>query len=363
MGYEIVKGSENSSYTGCDFVVRLTSDRENTDIRILQITDTQVIDASQRRTPDRLRADEISAWDPKNFDAQCGDHIRSLVIQTKPDLIIITGDIIYGSFDDSGSTFEWFCELMDSLETPWAPVYGNHDNESKKGVKWQCERFKKSRYCLFDRGNVSGNSNYSVGIAVEDKLIRVLHMLDSNGCGGGTDPSIIKAKGIYTDQLELVAVNTAMISKAQQKNIPAFMAFHIPVDCYEAAEAKYKTSEREYYNIGVDVPAFDGDFGFKFERYKPIEMGGSFAGFLHEKNIEGVFVGHVHNNCTCIDYDGIKWVFGLKTGQYDYHIPGQIGGTLITLEGDTFKVSHVQALVKFAAVPGNAPMYGDIFSE
>lgn len=45
----------------CDFVLELDVKRKNDDIRFLQLTDMQIIDASQRRTPDRLRQDEINA--------------------------------------------------------------------------------------------------------------------------------------------------------------------------------------------------------------------------------------------------------------------------------------------------------------
>ncbi|MBQ8371796.1 MAG: metallophosphoesterase [Clostridia bacterium] len=365
MGYDIIRGNDDKSFAGCDFVVRLTNDRKNTKVKILQLTDIQVIDASQCRTPDRLRIDEINAWNPKLFDSQCGNHIRSLITQTRPDLIIITGDIVYGSFDDQGSTLEWFCSLMDSFGIPWAPTFGNHDNESRKGVAWQCSQFKKSKYCLFKRGEVSGNSNYSVGIAIGEDLIRVIHMIDSNGCSAGVDPSIIKENGIYADQLKLIEDNTSLINRAQNKKVPAFMAFHIPISCFRTAEIakQYQTDERDFYSIGVDVTALDGDFGFKLEKYKPIEVDDGFISFLHSQYIEGVFVGHVHNNCTCIDYENVKWVFGLKTGQYDYHIPGQLGGTLITLENEGFSVAHIPALVHYAPMPGKAKMFNDFFAD
>lgn len=67
------------------------------------------------------------------------------VAQAYPDLIIITGDIVYGSFDDSGATLRWMCKLLDSFEIPWAPVFGNHDNESKMGVAWQCRQLEKKQ--------------------------------------------------------------------------------------------------------------------------------------------------------------------------------------------------------------------------
>ena len=99
------------------------------------------------------------------------------------------------------------------------------------------------------------------------------------------------------------------------------------------------------------------------EKYSSIDMGDGFIDFLRENRIDGVFAGHVHNACTCIDYENIKWVFGLKTGQYDYHIPGQLGGTLITLNGDAFSVAHIPALVHMAPMPGKAGMFNGFFAS
>ena len=126
---------------------------------------------------------------------------------------------------------------------------------------------------------------------------------------------------------------------------------------------KYQTDERCIYSIGVDAPAMDGDFGFKPEAYKPIEVADDFIRFVHDQLIEGVFVGRAHNNCTCITYESVRWVFGLKTGQYDSHIPGQIGGTLITLESESFSVAHVPALVHYAPMPGKAKMFNGFFAD
>lgn len=350
---------------GCDFTVNLPAERKGTKIKLLQLTDMQIIDSSQRRTPDRIRIDEINAWAPENFDKQCGNQIRSLVVQTNPDMIFITGDIIYGSFDDNGTTFEWFCDFMDSFEIPWAPVFGNHDNESEKGVKWQCERFENSKWCLFKRGNVSGNGNYTVGIAVGNELVRVMHMLDSNGCRDCDDADVIKVSGIYPDQLELIKENTKKITEVCNKNIPAFCAFHIPTHEFLDAEifAGYSSSNEDFYTIGVDVLRKNEDFGCKMEK---IWLSGKSEGFIETVkacNVDAVFAGHCHNINTCIDYKNIKWVFGLKTGQYDYHIPGQLGGTLITLENEGFSVQHIPALVPYAPFPGGASMFKGFFAE
>jgi len=343
---------------GCDFVLELPESRKNTKIKLLQLTDMQIIDAEQRRTPDRLRPDEIEAWAPDKFDINCGNQIRSLVTQTKPDMIFMTGDLVYGSFDDAGTTFEWFCNFMDSLEIPWAPVFGNHDNETARGVEWQCERLASSKYCMFERGNVTGNGNYTVGIAAGGELVRVLYMIDTNGCAGMTPA------GIYPDQVEFVTVSCENIAKACGRKIPAFAAFHIETkDFATAARAKgYITDERSSCIIGVDVPSKDGDFGMNYEgcevRYKTM---GDHLEMFKNCAVDGVFTGHTHNNSTCISWEGIKWVYGLKTGQYDYHVPCNMGGTLVTLEDGGFEVAHVPALTPMAPFPGGAGFFKNVF--
>ena len=353
---EIIKNTENTAFAGCDFVVRFDSNKK---IKLLQLTDMQIIDATQRRTPDRLRIDEINAWRPEYFDALCGDHIRSLIAHTTPDMIFITGDVTYGSFDDNGKTLTYICGLMDSFKIPWAVTFGNHDNESKMGVDWQCEQLEKSEYCLFKRGAVTGNSNFSVGIAVGDELVRVLHMVDSNGC--------LKKRGIYEDQVELIKANTAAIKNAQGNNVKAFVACHIPVNYFREAErAKgYCNEKKEFYTIGVDVKADKGDFGCKYENANKtiIEMPDDFLDVLKACNVDGFFVGHCHKINTCISYEGIRWVYGLKTGQYDFHNIGQLGGTLVTLEGESFEVCHVPTLALCAAYPSKAPMFSAFFAE
>lgn len=329
----------DSRYDGCDLILPLPA--RTAPLRLLQLTDMQVINAALRRTPGRLQANEIAAWSPHSFDAMCGNHIRSLVAQTKPDLIFITGDITYGSFDDDGSSLTWFCQLMDSFAIPWAPVFGNHDNESAMGVAWQCELFEKSRYCLFARGNVTGNGNYTIGITVGGELTYALHMLDSHGC--------LRGEGLMPDQLALVRDHAARMQAACGHCVPALLAYHSPTAEFAVAErAKgYAAGDDTMYTIGVDTPAADGDFGCRFERLpmpQPTIPPDSLFTLASDYGINAVCVGHCHNINTCITYRGIRLVFGLKTGQYDYHIPGQVGGTLLHIGDGLPEVTHVQVL-------------------
>ncbi len=350
---------------GCDFVVRLPAERMGDPVSILQIVDPQIIDSSQIRTPDALSEEEIRAWGPESFDCQCGNHIRSLIEATKPDLIFITGDVVYGRFDDNGTALKKLCDFLDSFCIPWAPVFGNHDNESRMGVDYQCALFENSRYCLFERGSVTGNGNYTVGIAIGNELIRVLHLLDSNGCRHSEDPSVRKEVGICPDQLALVEETTAKIRSATGRTVPAFMAFHIPHAIFHEAElAKgYVTPERFYYVLGVDAEAKNGDFGFKMDSCDCFRTSLDIAEFAKQNNVEAIFIGHHHNTATVIRYRGLTLVFGLKTGQYDSYIPGNIGGTLITLRGSEYTVTNVSSCCPYGPVPRGEARYKGFFGE
>ena len=148
---------------GVDFLVRVDGDRAPV---VLHLTDPQIIEES----------DELK-------EQKCYRYIRETVQAVKPDLILMTGDLVYGKFDTEGEALVELIAFMESLKTPWAPVFGNHDNESPMGVAWQCERLEEAEYCLFKRGDVqSGNGNYTVGILQGGRLKRVFFMMDSGGC-------------------------------------------------------------------------------------------------------------------------------------------------------------------------------------
>lgn len=354
---QIIRDDGKSAF-GCDITVIFDHKSKSRKIKLLQITDIQIIDSQQMRTHDRLKKDEIVAWAPDRIQANFGNHLKSLIAQSNPDMIFITGDMVYGSFDDSGKVFEWFCGFMDSFCIPWAPVFGNHDNESLKGADWQCNLLEKSKYCLFKKGNVSGNGNYTVGVSIEDEIVFVMHMMDSHGC--------LSKPGIYTDQIEWVKNTSETINTIQGKQVPAMVAMHYPTDEYKEAETAKGYTEKGItsYIIGVDTEAKDGDFGSKQQNFKEIETiyVPGFYDMVKSCNIKAVFAGHYHSVNTCITYKNVKWVFGLKSSQYDYHNPGQIGGTLVTFENDDFFVSHLPSLANYSPFPGSSPIYDNFFA-
>ena len=339
-----------------DFILDLPADRP---LRVLQLTDMQIIDAAQQRTPDRLSEREFNLWQPESIPLHCTDPIRSVVAQASPDLIIITGDIVYGEFDDSGASLELFCDFMDSFGIPWAPVYGNHDNESRRGVDWQNERLASSSLCLFKKGSATGNGNYSILLTRNKVPFRALYMMDSGGCMGSPSESARRGPGFSADQYEWLYTTAEQMNATAGSSLPGFLCFHIPTIQFHLAAVRkgYQSAdEQEKYVIGVTSPARDGDFGCKREPISCILTPDGYVEKLRALGVDGVFAGHCHANNTSVLWEGIRWTYGLKTGQYDYHTPAQLGGTLITLWEKDFTIVHVPSLTPLAHAP-NPPRH------
>ena len=312
-----------------DFTIEIPADRE---IKILQLTDTQIIDSSQMRYPERLAPSQIEAWARGNMDKNCLNYITQLIENERPDLIILTGDIVYGEFDDSGIIWTRMVNFMDSFGIPWAPIFGNHDNETTKGVSWQCEQLERAENCLFKRGSVTGNGNYSIGLVDSNgKIRRIIYMLDSHGCIGAEGP------GLAADQISWFKGVSATVDAAYGEKVPAFACYHIPsLDFQAAFESKYGYNASENFNL--DAIGEDGDFGQKNENIAHFHV--SVAAELKDANVDAVFVGHDHVNNYSILYDGIRYTYGTKTGTYDAHNTSIIGGTMIrALESGLFEVS------------------------
>ena len=319
------------------------------EFRILQLTDMQIIDSAQKRFPERLGEEETEKWQPQNVKEMLFDSMDRLVAETNPDLIIVTGDITYGEFDDSGKSLLAFIEKMESYHIPWAPVWGNHDNESVLGVDWQCQQFINAKNCLFKKGITVGCSNYIIGIKNSDgELLRVIYMMDSNGCYNASKLSILQGVkttiGFTSQQMDWMRVSYANICKEYGKCVSSFVCFHI-----ETADYLRILEQKGYYNSKAfckcDIAPNGEDFGDIHEKIgvgdEPISVLPTFKAV----NVDGAFFGHSHINNASVVGAGIRWTFGLKTGRYDYHEKEKLGGTLITLVNNAsqFTIEHIRS--------------------
>lgn len=304
-----------------DFIVEVETGREPV---VLQLSDTQIIDAGQIR-PGRDGVDSVF-WATDQVEERCYDYVTETIEAVNPDLILLTGDIIYGEFDDNGSVWTSFIAFMESFEIPWAPVFGNHDNESKMGVDWQCEQLENAEYCLFEQKTLTGNGNYSVGIMQGGELKRIFYMLDSNGCGNASAESLANGHtknnfvGFGDDQIAWYTEQISHLKEVSPDTKISF-AYHIQQAIFATAYAKYGFNQGEkYQDINIDrlEDKAEGDFGYIGRQLKgPWDTNFTVWNAMKRMGVDSIFVGHEHCNSASVVYDGVRFQFGQKSSEYD----------------------------------------------
>ena len=318
------ENNESEVMEKVDFVVEVEEGREPI---ILQLADPQILDAGQQRSPQRLSSVEQQFWATDKVEENCYDYLRETITKTHPDLILIVGDIIYGEFDDSGRAMESFVEFMDSFGIPWAPVFGNHDNETRKGVDWQCEQFVNAENCLFKQRELTGNGNYTVGISQGGELKRVFFMMDSNGCGNVSEESranghTVSSIGFGRDQMTWYTEVAEEIIELSPDTKFTF-AFHIQMRAFADAfeQYGYGTGNLSKNPINIDkLPnKKEGDFGYLGQEFASSCWDDQYIVWnsFKELGVDSVLVGHEHANSASVVYEGIRCQFVQKSSTYD----------------------------------------------
>lgn len=325
-----------------DFVLNVPTGRE---INILQLTDTQTIDYDQIRegvdlggVAGRYGCENALYLNMEGYI----DKVMAKLENTPIDLIVLTGDNIYGKFDDNGTMLDALIEKIDSLGIWWTFAFGNHDKESDIGIENILRKYSNSQYCLYAYSEVAGDSNISVAIKQGGEYKKVLYMLDTHSTGANrVDDYAYVVGGVYDSQKAWLAeTNTAFTDYVGTQNVSAFAFLHIPFTAYVNA---IKALELE---VGYDVQDSIGtNFGGYYDEFTSAwDPDNSFFSLLKSIGVDGVFVGHQHANSLSLVYDGVRLSYGLKTGTYDAFQYGDLGGTMITVENGEFDVEHVYAV-------------------
>ncbi len=269
---------------------------DNEDIRVLQLSDTQICGLGDSM---------------KVFGA-----IKTTIEKAKPDIIMITGDVFMNG--SKRHTIKKYIELLDSFEIPWAPVLGNHDYYISITLDELSERFESSEYCLFKKGTVQESyGNYYYNIVRNGEIAYSLVFMDNGN-------------GFRSEHIDWYVDTIGQISDCAGEIVPSWTAFHIPT-----VETLYA-----YYDA-IDEGA--SILGEKTEGVSFTWNDANFFWFAKELGSAKAFMyGHDHKNTFICDYQGIKFCYGIKTGNAAYHDKNIQGGRVYSLKADnTFEIEDI----------------------
>ncbi len=261
---------------------------------------------------------------------KCMGMLMRHIADTKPDLVVLTGDIILGKYQHLDAV--QFAQFMEMLGIYWAFTFGNHEAREEKG------RFKELLmkcqttfpHCLARQGKkeLFGLCNYCINIMKnEDEILKTLFMFDSgrdildeyreeHGCP--------KEYGSYdfikNNQMKWYENKLRSLELKHGKPVKSFMYMHIPIKEYEYAVAQDEngrfifTDTCEILYGGV----YEGVGSSHFNS-------GLFALIKKLGSTQAVFSGHDHVNDFCAIYDGVYLVYSQCGGYETYTLEEKTG--------------------------------------
>ena len=269
-----------------------------------------------------------------------------LISETEPDLVIVTGDLVFPmgimSFSLSNNApIMQFASFMRNTGIPWAFTYGNHDTEAMATLNrgevdelFKTLSYKNSRNLLYPyvQPDIYGRSNQMIEIRSADgNLMQALFLIDSNDYveAGG----INEYDYIHDDQVEWYGRMVKRLSEQEGRTVPSMIFIHIPLREYKEANDLYESgSDEVVYHYGIlGETMIDKICCSEYESKlfdTAVELGSTKA----------IFCGHDHYNNQSLEYKGIRLTYGYSI---DYlAMPGidkdteQRGATLITIGKD-----------------------------
>lgn len=332
-----------------DSVWTFTTDN---DFRVMQLTDVHI----------------GAGWMSTTKDTMALNAVANMILAEKPDLVIITGDLVYpvpfqaGTFNNMNSA-ELVATLMETLQVYWMPIFGNHDTEFySRYTRDDISKFyadEKWEYCLFEDNsddNIDGYCNQVINVKNSMGIVtQSFYTFDTHSYVDGDFLGLAwKYDNIHENQINWYKQNVEkynkqnidLINNSEYENkaelletysiVKSLAFWHVPNTEYldawnEYVDAGYKNTDNLTYHYGTV-----GESGKMV--YSGVYEDAIFETMQSLGSTQGIFCGHDHLNNFSIDYKGIRLTYGYSIDYLAYSgiskLGSQRGCTMITIKPD-----------------------------
>lgn len=250
-------------------------------------------------------------------EARTEAYMKYIAENQKPDLIVCSGDNIMST---GVAELKEFVAIMDSLETPWTFIFGNHDAEistagfSKKDLSDYLESCE-SEYLLYSAGYVEEANNrygnFSISVLNNDgtKLLGALMLFDAGVHSSAlSDYESITEGQIGWYKSEIDKLN----EKFDGEMMPSVVFSHIQLPEFHKAYLAALEGNGAEFVIKQELSESEIN-GIKNDG--PVNVNTGFYDVLVEKgSTKAYLVGHAHLLNFQVKMDGIVLGFGPQTG-------------------------------------------------
>ena len=249
---------------------------------------------------------------------EAGERMGEVLDAEKPDLVIFTGDVIFGKPADK--SMRRALEPTIKRGIPFAVTFGNHDDELGMSRKELYDFIKDMPGNLTSTiEGLSGVTNFILPVKASDgsQDAALLYVFDSHSYA--TLKGIKGYGWIKHDQVQWYIDESKKFTEANGgTSLTALSFFHIPLPEFHEA-----VQNEGSFLIGTR----------KEKACAPEINTGLFAAMKEAGDVLGVFVGHDHVNDYAVSWKGIMLCYGRFTGgKTVYHdMPGGNGARIIEL--------------------------------
>lgn len=291
---------------------------KNETFKILQIADTQ---EGKRVSPDTL------------------DLINAALDREEPDLVVYSGDQIWGGITGRKFTKEKTEEVLNILtkpvrdrKIPFTVCFGNHDRQVGLTNDEQFEIYKGFDYFIGENTDgIDGTANHVIEIKDGEELRFLLYLIDSH--------SSLKLgyDCVHENQIDWYRKTRDRYEEKYGRLIPSVIIQHIPV-CEvtelltevkkgtRGAVRGYRKHANKFFVLNRELVNKEGFM--KESPADPQENRGEFSAFKEKGEVLGVYFGHDHNNSFHGKVDGIDVGYTQGAGFHVYG-PGRDRGVRI----------------------------------
>jgi hypothetical protein len=274
----------------------------------------------------------------KNVSSDTLALINASLDRTQPDLVVFSGDQIWGKRSFKGDKKEVTRVLgeltapVSDRDIPFAICFGNHDRQVGLSNEEQFEIYKTFKGFIGESvENIDGVGNYCYEISDGDDVKYLLYLIDSHSnLSVGYD-------NVHPNQIEWYKATRDKYEKELGHVVPSVVIQHIPVcevfdllnrvrGTKRGSVRGFRTHDGEYFVLNRDRVNDDGFM--KESPADPQENSGEFSAMTEKGDVRGIYFGHDHNNSFHGDINGVDVGYTQGAG-FNVYGPGKDRGVRV----------------------------------
>lgn len=274
----------------------------------------------------------------KNVSSDTLKLINASLDESKPDLVVYSGDQIWGKHSFKGNKDEVKRVLSELTKPvaqrgiPFAVCFGNHDRQVGVSNEEQFEIYKSLDGFIGETTpDIDGVGNYCYEIMEGDEPKYLLYLIDSH--------SNLKVgyDNVHKNQIDWYRKTRDSYEQKFGKLVPSVVIQHIPIcEVFElltkvkrtkrGAVRGFRTHEGQYFVLNKDRTQ-PNDF-MKESPADPQVNSGEFEAMTEKGEVKGIYFGHDHNCSYHGDIDGVDVGYTQGCG-FNVYGPGLDRGTRV----------------------------------